>query len=741
MSSKDAASTDEVPTGTAEEAKPEAKPDEKASISKPPSSQTSLQEDDDEEEDDEDEMDVSGDDAQQLSASQLKKRCRKRCGKCEACRRQDCGVCHECIRKKKFGGTGASKQACIHRRCLVLKELKQDRKRSRAAGLPVSNTEWDELLLAPAPKKKRRRSGNTSSASQPDGVPSSSSVVGCLEKDPMVTKLEEAFPLPPPSMLAMNHVNPTPKKKETPSAATAHLQDYKYGQKCPLPAKDICAGCRCEKPPSGGDEEPIILLCDGPGCDTEWHLECCLPPIAEVPNGSYFCIDCDPNGSSTLIDQYFDRMEERRAKAMEEKDGKDPSAFLHMLWGEDLEDNQENWNPDEYIPAKDGRVPQSELSRLLDVQQHLVGDDNGKWAPNKPCTFDELAGLFVGKPVRLYCPLDDNYHSGRIVDYRRVPPNLHHIHPSKKSAKSSKAAAFLPNDDFFASQVEFLVRFNPGSGDEYRKKLIYKWLRLEEHSLAVGTHLIWGRFHHPGATSSGDPPASPKKGPGVAAQSGPQASWQQACVFLRTSRELMPVLHLLQEKLGEVNYHPASLMGSKSSKKKDSSGSYAIPKTPKKTPAFCLAKRFGVTQPMAQSIENPALSGESYKMLHVTDQIRDLYSRKPSNSHIEQLKHSLACVEHDEQQAAQRWWQMRRRKLGYSAPNAMRMSDEHAVGPVLYKSVPEEKPTVHEKELCPLVRPPGLDRGHLMERLVRCGMLDEATKDTAAGLECWLVPE
>jgi hypothetical protein len=33
-----------------------------------------------------------------------------------------------------------------------------------------------------------------------------------------------------------------------------------------------------------------LLLCDG--CDSEWHLTCCLPPMDSVPEGSWFCAAC-----------------------------------------------------------------------------------------------------------------------------------------------------------------------------------------------------------------------------------------------------------------------------------------------------------------------------------------------------------------------------------------------------------------------------------------------------------------
>ena len=36
---------------------------------------------------------------------------------CEACQLPDCGKCSACQDMLKFGGSGRSKQACVHRRC------------------------------------------------------------------------------------------------------------------------------------------------------------------------------------------------------------------------------------------------------------------------------------------------------------------------------------------------------------------------------------------------------------------------------------------------------------------------------------------------------------------------------------------------------------------------------------------------------------------------------------------------
>lgn len=42
---------------------------------------------------------------------------RRRCGVCEVCQLPDCGTCNSCRDMVKFGGSGRSKQACVHRRC------------------------------------------------------------------------------------------------------------------------------------------------------------------------------------------------------------------------------------------------------------------------------------------------------------------------------------------------------------------------------------------------------------------------------------------------------------------------------------------------------------------------------------------------------------------------------------------------------------------------------------------------
>lgn len=73
---------------------------------------------------------------------------RKRCGKCEGCHREDCGHCLECVHKKKFGGDGSSKQACLTRKCLIIKDPKPK----------ITNFPRNPKSIC-MPKKKRKASG------------------------------------------------------------------------------------------------------------------------------------------------------------------------------------------------------------------------------------------------------------------------------------------------------------------------------------------------------------------------------------------------------------------------------------------------------------------------------------------------------------------------------------------------------------------------------------------------------
>jgi len=64
----------------------------------------------------------------------------------------------------------------------------------------------------------------------------------------------------------------------------------------------VCEGCKeeedekedfckiCKKETDGEDEENVVLICDG--CEGEFHMKCVKPVVEEVPEGDWFCGDC-----------------------------------------------------------------------------------------------------------------------------------------------------------------------------------------------------------------------------------------------------------------------------------------------------------------------------------------------------------------------------------------------------------------------------------------------------------------
>ena len=58
----------------------------------------------------------------------------------------------------------------------------------------------------------------------------------------------------------------------------------------PPDVEEVCRRC-------GGDteEDNDLLLCDTPGCGASYHMWCLDTPLASVPEGDWFCPDCDPH--------------------------------------------------------------------------------------------------------------------------------------------------------------------------------------------------------------------------------------------------------------------------------------------------------------------------------------------------------------------------------------------------------------------------------------------------------------
>jgi len=640
---------------------------------------------------------------------------RERCGTCPGCLRDDCGTCYRCLGKVKFGGDGKIGRICAQRRCHVLYP-QQKRKEEREAEMAAasrrvradeqqgeedddednddgnsSNSSSSSGSFAAAARRttsrsKRRkrsesnrgsrsrkaRSNKEDSSLQSDSTPIEDAT-NVFTVTKYLAKQEESA----------NAQMEEDKRKPPPRATTL------YG--LPIPAEspsNLCAGCQGERDDELEDQP--VLLCDGQNCGREYHLQCCVPQLSCVPKDTdqWLCQDCSPEGSTASLVKYLESMDQARTDFFQNlsADVVDPeNEFIRRLL---RQDSQEIGLPD------DCRFPESEMERsamthslALCDSKALTRTRGGSESNREPLPPD----TYLGKPIRIYNSAGNQYHAGRIVDYR------------------TRRSPHVPLSGNPMRDTEFLVRFAAGSGD--RKRSHQHWILLEEHALAVGTTLVWGQI--------------------------PAGSWKPAILWLRTARDLVPVQNLLNESEGEIHYVSgssdvggAAAAAAEPSKQQLQQQVWSPSRTKHKV--FSLARTFG--------------EFETFALINVRDQSVDLFHQETMDKHLHNKKNDsqfllpfqMAKMEHEVQQRVRAWRALpQENPVG---PRVLSSRDSHT----LPSLVPANKPPTSQigsthAELCPSIAR-GLDRAKILQLLQRRGCTVEQTKDVAASLSCELLP-
>lgn len=384
----------------------------------------------------------------------------------------------------------------------------------------------------------------------------------------------------------------------------------------------VCKICNGATDSVATSSNELVLLCDQKGCNAEYHLGCLPSSLVsktnsgerDVPEGEIYCKSCAEDGATTVLEKYFDRVDYARSHYSCSR------AYVVSLL-----ENQMRANPEGNLlkGEKSGDddlncPPRSELWGAFEMKNNLTVDSKGD-GDSENSTTSKFAGaaFLVGKSLRLYNNLDNEYHVGRIVDWRSCSayPGFSANEPS-----ASEDNTVSINDlEYFGTGVvstcEFLVRFPAGVNT--RRRELLKWIVLEEHSLAIGIWLIEGKV---------------------------SKTWTPAMVLARTSLELVPVRkHLDEDDSGELF--------AKLKDKTTKSGQKQY---------WALASFFGQ---------------EKYAVLDLNNKARDLISNCNSdealNGREKQLgntgplsRHPLASVsvplalalaERDEQQRCERW--------------------------------------------------------------------------------------
>lgn len=304
-----------------------------------------------------------------------------------------------------------------------------------------------------------------------------------------------------------------------------------------------------------------IVLCDGNNCGREYHLGCCTPVLTDVPEAEHWlCQDCCPNNSTASLKRYFEVFDENKASYYSDQHVRDNHANEQKRNG--THPNSASAFPDYvfHLLTRDSAdldlprecdLPISELERCMLTTEHALAVPNemkGMWKKDNESNAEENKGpsssrkatrtsllparVLLGKPLRVYDAFCNDYHTGRIVDYRKainIEPSMGV--PVCATANPTDVAGGLPYDS-----VEYLIRF--AAGKDNRKSTYYHWIVLEEHALAVGLNLVWSR-NQPRSTV-----------------------WKPSIMWFRTARELVPVQHLLDAERGEIFFRTRSAFGS-----------------------------------------------------------------------------------------------------------------------------------------------------------------------------------
>ena len=242
-------------------------------------------------------------------------------------------------------------------------------------------------------------------------------------------------------------------------------------------------------------------------------------------------------------------------------------------------------------------ISEIQLPHIRRLLSGIARGDDGSSASPDVVPLDPT--FFVGQPIKLYSPIEDSYHVGRIVDWRNVPSTTtksssgevegssetqtgaEEDEPPKKKNKKSKGAvsksrskqdketnvneapsitttpsAASSGTDKFDSAVgrtQYLVRFR--AGIDGRKIPVHQWIFLEEHAVAVGVGLVWanpsGQIRDKVGISNESSDNTQAAESNIKVMAKPRLHYRPAQIVVRSILEMLPVKKLNALKEGD----------------------------------------------------------------------------------------------------------------------------------------------------------------------------------------------
>lgn len=212
------------------------------------------------------------------------------------------------------------------------------------------------------------------------------------------------------------------------------------------------------------------------------------------------------------------------------------------------------WNPSEIHLSNMAKV----LTTLSDQQLHGHHEKQQN-KRQKSAAIQLDPSYLVGMAIRLYNPIDNSYHTGRIIDYQLNAP---HAVDEPTTSNTTNVTFFNDSSDSsppnIGSLVDielcstlFLIRFRHGVED--RKISVHKWIYLEEHAVTVGGEICWanvgnlanGTYIEDGTTFKAE--CSPNKNDGTSKSSDEQqyiSPYRPVQIVFRSLLEMIPCKNL-----------------------------------------------------------------------------------------------------------------------------------------------------------------------------------------------------
>ena len=450
----------------------------------------------------------------------------------------------------------------------------------------------------------------------------------------------------------------------------------------PAPITNVCTGCsgsrdqelNAEDDDDGDDDDHPVLLCDGVQCGREYHIACCIPPLASVPddNGDdepWYCYDCCKDGTTLLLQQYLDKNDKEMIDYYSNTvQGKSNISFVEYRLQQELNIKTSAHTKRKIVHPT---PPESEL--VIGAMIHSLALCDGNKLARTRGAHEHRESLtpeeYIGKPIRLHDRNHDMYHTGRIVAFRNAVSLASWGEEQLASTSSNDTAASIASLSTIPN-IEFLVRFP--AGKDNRKSTYHHWIRLEEHTLSIGSTLVWARI-----TAS---------------------QWKPSIIWLRTSLALIPTMNTMDRS--------------------NVDSTIDISKTKHKV---CALVR--------------TVGDEIYSVINVRDQCVDLSDTDATKQHLyshpdNMLLFSIARTERAEQSRVQDWFQLK--QIDPMGPAVLSSRDYWTLRE-LYPTPEDKTNTLDMTYLLPNARR-SLDRSKLVRMLHQRGYL--LSKDDIASISC-----